>query len=77
MVKILIEFGALINYQQNKKHIRIGSYNNSIKMNPLHWASSKGFHKIIQVLLEHNMDYKDYDFIKNNSFHLACSSNDL
>lgn len=44
-------------------------------MNPLHWAASKGNYKIVRFLLDQGMDYNDYDFIRNNAFHFACSSN--
>jgi hypothetical protein len=47
------------------------------KYNPLHWASYKGFLRIVWLLLKEGMSPIDFDIYGNNSVHQACSGGQL
>ena len=47
------------------------------KYTPLHWASYKGFHKIVWILLKIGMSPLDIDMYGNSAVHQAAASGNL
>lgn len=47
------------------------------KYTPLHWASYKGFHKIVWMLLKKGLDPLKVDQYGNTAVHQACAAGNL